>query len=499
MIGVSVYAQDTRKQDLSDLAQKFKDSLDYSGVFLVANGTTILLEKAYGYANMEHTVKNTINTKFRIASISKMFVSYAIFILADKKEVDFNESIEKYFPSLKKEFSKQITIKHLITHSSGLTRDIDILSPKSSHENYTEEEFITILNSTNLQSTPGKSYSYSNVGFSLLGRIIEKATKKNFNEAMSQLIFKPLKLKNTGHEIEGHIVADMANGYNAIGEELFKSSHENKSHVFAAGSMYSNAKDLLLFAKEVIDGDLISDKMHKLYLKSGGWVTWKYSGNLNNQKSVGQFLMHSGSCPGYRATIGLFLEDNTVVIGLSNKVPINTALIYNKLGNIAVGLEPEELFKPHIIKLTPDIINGKFKSAIEKYDQLLKSNPNNEKMKVGELNTMGYLYLEYNKTKEAINFFKFATMLFPKNSNAFDSLGEALIKDGQGLEGVQMYEQSLKLNSKNENAKAAIKQFKNGNTKDGIKKFNIEYQIIFFLLLFTVIGGFWIYLRKSKE
>lgn len=459
MFGSSLYAQDTRKQDLNDLAQKFKDSLNYSGVFLVANDTTTLLEKAYGYANIEHAVKNTTDTKFRIASISKMFVSYAIFILADKKEIDFDEPIEKYFPTLKKEFSKQITIKHLINHSSGLTRDIDILSPKSSHENYTEEEFITILNSTNLQSTPGKSYSYSNVGFSLLGRVIERVTKKKFNDAMNYLIFEPLKLKNTGHEIEGQIITDMSNGYNALQEELFKSSHENKSHVFAAGSMYSNAQDLLLFAKEVIDGNLISDKMQKLYLKSGGWVTWNYTANLNNQKSDGQFLMHGGSCPGYRAVIGIFLNDKTVVIGLSNNTPINTSLIYNKLGNVAVGLKPEKIFKPHISKLTADIINGEFETALEKYDYLIKSNPDNEKLKIGELNSMGYSYLEYNKTKEAISFFKFATILFPKNSNAFDSLGEALIKDGQELEGVQMYKKSLKLNSKNENAKSVIKQF----------------------------------------
>ncbi|TJY31595.1 serine hydrolase domain-containing protein [Pontimicrobium aquaticum] len=467
MISISLYAQDNRKQDLNDLAEKFKDSLDYSGVFLVADDTSVLLEKAYGYANMEHSVKNKIDTKFRIASISKMFVSYAIFILADNKEIDFNESIEKYFPLLKRELSEKITIKHLLSHSSGLIRDIDNISSKSFHENYTEEEFITILNSTNLQSTPGKRSSYSNVGFSLLGRIIEKVTKKNFNEAMSQLIFKPLKLKNTGHEIEGHIITDLANGYNAIGEELFKSSHENKSHVFAAGSMYSSAHDLLLFAKEVLRGSLISNETRKLYLKTkgystfSGWVTWNYSSNLNNQTSSGQFLMHGGSCPGYRATIGIFLEAKTVVIGLSNKAPINTSLIYNKLGNIAVGLEPEELFKPNLSKLTTNILDGKFESTIEKYDKLLKSNPNNEKLKIDELNTMGYLYLEYNKTKEAINFFKFATMLFPKNSNAFDSLGEALIRDGKESEAIKMYEKSLKLNPKNENAKAVIRQYNN--------------------------------------
>lgn len=505
LIVISAYAQDNRKQYLSDISEKFKDSLDYSGVFLVSNDSTILLQKAYGYSNIEHKVKNTIDTKFRIASISKMFVSYAIFILADQNKIDFDESIEKYFPSLKKELSKEITIKHLLGHSSGLIRDIDRLSSKSYHENYTEKEFITLLNSTNLQSIPGRSYSYSNVGYSLLGRIIERVTKKEYNDAMNYLIFQPLNLKNTGHEIEGQIIPNIASGYNSLGEELFKSSHENKSHVFASGSMYSTAHDLLLFAKEIFKGSLISSKTHEIYLGtnkedskiSSGWVSWTYTSNLSKQKvndqvltidnsalyykksknqvlklganslscpggnSTGKVLWHGGSCPGFRVTMNLYLEDNIVVIGLSNKVPINIPLIYNKLGNIALGLEPEKLFKPHLTKFTKDIIQGNFKTAIQKYERLLKENPNNEELKAGELNTLGYMYLEYSKTKEAINVFKFATILFPKNANAFDSLGEALLSDGNESEAIEMYKKSLKLNSRNENAKAIIKQLKN--------------------------------------
>jgi len=469
MIGVSLYGQDKRKQHLNDLAQKFNDSLNYNGVFLVANENTTLLEKAYGYSNMEHAVKNTIDTKFRIASISKMFVSYAIFILADKDKIDLEDSLEKYFPSLNKEYSKQITIKQLLTHSSGLIREINNFSSKTSHDNYSEKELISIINSTNLQFAPGSSSSYSNVGYSLLGRIIEKVTKKKYNEAMNHLIFEPLQLKNTGHEIEGQIISNMANGYNVMNQEYYKSSHENKSHVFAAGSLYSNAHDLLLFAKEIISGSLISKESRELYLKSennqtvSGWVTWTYSANLTNKKTNGQLLMFGGSCPGYRATISLFLEDKTVVIALSNKVPTNTSLIYNKLGNVAVGLDPEELFMPYLPKLTTHIINGKFENALEKYNSLLLSNPNNEKITAGDLNTLGYLYLEYDKTKEAINIFKFATMLFPKNANAFDSLGEALIKDGQEFEGIQIYKKSLELNSKNENAKKLIKEFSKRN------------------------------------
>lgn len=462
-LSTNSYAQN-EKTHLHELAQKIKDSLSYSGVLLVSRNDTILLEKAYGYANAGYAIRNKIDTKFRIASLSKMFVSYVIYILVGKKKIDLNDTLDKYFFDLDKKFSSHIRIRHLLNHTSGLLRSIDNLSNKTIHDYYSENELISIVNSTELKFPPGSSFSYSNIGYSLLGWIIEKVTKKEFNQAMSDLIFKPLGLQNTGHEIEGQIVKNKAEGYNLINNQVYKSFHENKSHVFAAGSLYSNTSDLLLFGKEIMTGSLLSESMRKCYLESknnrttSGWVTWNYKVNLKGQKSEGQLLMHGGSCPGFRSSLTIFLDHNIIVIGLSNKTPLNTSLVYNKLGNVALGLAPEEIYQPYLFKLTPYIVNRQYDKALRQYENFQLRQPNRESLKVGDLNQLGYSYLGYHKIEEAINIFDFAALLFPTNANIYDSIGEAYMLKGDKINAIKNYKKSLELNPDNKSAKMVIEQ-----------------------------------------
>ncbi|MBP93823.1 MAG: hypothetical protein CMC55_06880 [Flavobacteriaceae bacterium] len=452
------------KSSLSTLAEAFHDSLSFNGSLLVAKDNMILLNKSYGYSNFEHGTKNSNQTPFRIASVSKMFTSYAVYILASQKRLSLDDPITKYIPSLDSKF-KNISISQLLKHKSGLVRSIDNYLESAPHLTYNKNEIIEAINNTDLNLEVNNKLHYSNVGYILLGLVIEKVTNETYGNAMKDLIFTPLGLNQTFHEIEGVIILNRASGYNMLEGEIFKSSHENKSHVLAAGSLMSSTTDLFLFSKELIRGSLLNKELHKHYLTldenfrtNSGLVTWNYTSKLASEKATGQVVMHSGLSPGFSSSVAIFLDHNLIVIGLSNQNPIDMSLVYNKLGNVALGFEEETVGTPTLNKLVDYIVMGNFDEAIKRYDNILKKDPN-LKIKPKELNGLGYSYLQYLINEKAINVFTFFTMIYPENANAFDSLGEAYLTNNNIEKAIKYYKKSIELNPNNIVAKKIVNEY----------------------------------------
>ena len=398
-----------------------------------------LLTFTEGNASHEFNVLHQRETKFRIASISKMMTSYAIFILKSQNKLTLDQPISSFFPELKKEISSKVTIEHLLKHQSGLLRDFDMLSDEINARPISPKEIITLLNNTELAFEPGTSRAYSNVGYTLLGLIISRIMELPYGEAMQTLLFDPLKMQSTGHEVFDDIVENKATGYDRLHNELVKSKSGYPSHVLGAGSLYSNAPDLLKFSEEIQNGNLLSKEDRELYLRDngnfqteGGWVTWRYG----NQALGKQVIMHGGSTPGFRSVIAIFLTDSITVVALTNQTPMSISLYYNKLGNAALSGEKEDVLEPQLDKLLPLILEGKLDFAQKLYEQNLTLIQGIEKIKPHEINSCGYSFLEHSRINEAIEIFRFAIQLFPNNANAYDSLGEALLKNGQTEEAI---------------------------------------------------------------
>lgn len=452
------------KEELLFLSKQFKDSLNFNGSLFVVKNNEVLLDKSYGYSNFEHNTKITNETPFRIASVSKMFTSYAIYILASQSKLTLEDKVVKYLPKLNSKFNN-IKISHILNHRSGLTRIVDNYLENAPHLTYSSEEIINAVNKTDLAFQPDESFQYSNVGYSLLGLIIESVTNQDYGEAMKSLIFSPLRLKQTSHEIEGRVIKNIASGYNFLEGETLKSEHENKSHVLAAGSIMSSINDLYRFSQEIIKGTLLTKELHQQYLEldqnfrtHGGLITWNYSSKLPLEEKGGQIVMHSGLCPGFSSTVAIFLEHNLVVIGLSNRNPIDMSKMYNKLGNVALGFEKEIVNTPTINKLNALIVKGKLNEALKLYRTLLDKD-DAHKIKATELNNLGYNYLQYQMNKKAIKVFTFFTMVYPENANAYDSLGEAYATDNSTDEAIKAYKKAIDLNPNNTTAKKIINEY----------------------------------------
>lgn len=465
LVSSFIHAQDARSENLSQTFEKIQDSLGFNGIIAATERDSLFFVKSAGFANMEFQVPVSSDTKFRIASLSKPIISYAIYILVDQGKINFKKNISTYIPNISKEIGDSVLVEHLINHTGGLIRDFDILHGGNASKHYTRDEIVDLINQSKLQSIPGDRYSYSNTGYTLLAMIIENVMDRSLNESLKMLLFTPLNMNATGHEERGVLYTNFSSGYDALGETILKSSYEDKSHVHGAGSLYSTVTDLSKFASEVIKGSLMSDETYAKYITDkggnvagGGWITWTYGSRLPGSPKNGQILYFSGSCPGYRSFMGIYLEHEIAVIGLMNKVPINTSLLNNKFGNIMLGYDPEEISKPAFQVFLPSILDGDLSEVKARYYTMISENSNSS-ITAQELNQTGYLLLSHGRISQAIKVFSFMTMIYPDNSNAFDSLGEALIANGDIEEGVEAYKKSLELNPANGNALAMLEQY----------------------------------------
>ena len=143
---------------------------EFSGVILVAQNDNIIFNKAYGLKNTQENGLNNINTVFDICSITKQFTAAAILKLSMENKVSVNDKLSKYFDAVPED-KKNITLHQLLTHSSGLVSDVG-----GDYDTVTEKDFLNKVFRSRLISPVGEKFNYSNIGYSLLGLIIEKAS-----------------------------------------------------------------------------------------------------------------------------------------------------------------------------------------------------------------------------------------------------------------------------------------------------------------------------------
>lgn len=187
---------------LSELADK-----DFSGVVLVAQDGKVILAKGYGFADRAGKVPYTTDTVFDIGSITKPFTGSAILKLEMDGKLKVTDPITKFFKDVP-DGKNEITVHHLLTHTAGF-RD----SLGGDYDKVARDDFVRLALASKLQSKPGKSYSYSNVGYSLLGAIIEQVTGASYEKYLRDSLFKPAGMAKTGYVLPKWGKDEVAHGY----------------------------------------------------------------------------------------------------------------------------------------------------------------------------------------------------------------------------------------------------------------------------------------------
>src|SRR5665213_1644478 len=191
----------------------------FSGVILVARGNRVLVHKASGLADRERNIRNTVETKFPLESITKQFTTAAILLLAEDGKLSLSDSIAKYYPAIPPAW-KDITIAQLLTHSSGIDNGA------VNFQSY--RDFVLQSAKSPLAFAPGTDILYSNAGYGLLTAVIENVSGKNCADFVQSRIFVPVEMSDSGY---GAIPGDAVKGYirsisPASGHEIWQSGSQ---------------------------------------------------------------------------------------------------------------------------------------------------------------------------------------------------------------------------------------------------------------------------------
>jgi CubicO group peptidase (beta-lactamase class C family) len=299
----------------------------------VSTDGKVLLQKAYGMADLEHDVPNEPDTIFEAGSVSKQFTAAAVLLLAQEGKLSLDDPARKYVPELP-DYGAPLTIRHMLQHTSGLRDWGEIGSiagwPRTSRA-YTHSHVLDILRrQKSLNFTPGDQYSYSNSGYNLAAIIVSRVSGKPFAEFSRERIFEPLGMTRTSWRDDfTRIVKDRAMAYTTTPggfrtEMPFENVHGN-------GGLLTTVGDLLKWNENFVEpkvGDAAFLKIQQEpgRLNSGQAHQYALGLTVRDYKGLPE-VGHSGSTAGYRAHLTRFPQQRLSVAVLCN-VSSGTATQY---------------------------------------------------------------------------------------------------------------------------------------------------------------------------
>lgn len=303
---------------------------DFSGCVLIARQSQVLARKCYKNANYELSVANTPRSKFHIASVTKSFTAAAIVILEKQRKLRYTDKLSLYIPDFPN--GDKITIVELLEHSSGIPSYYSIPEYEDLKLRPVQfDDLIAIMRKKPLEFEPGSKYSYSDTGYAFLAYIIEKVSGKSYDQFITDRIFTPLGMKDSGTFSDTVLLSNRASGYQPwIGSGgLRNPPFYDKTIITGSGSLYSSLDDLYSWYEGI--------KQKRLFdIKS---LDYPYGwGDREFERK--KFIEQSGRDPGYVARIAAFLDQDVVVIVLSNIEAGADDPIAKGLEAIAFGGDP---------------------------------------------------------------------------------------------------------------------------------------------------------------
>ncbi len=184
---------------INELMSAYAENGQFNGTILVKKGENIIYKNAFGYANREWDIQNTIDSKFLIGSIGKPFTALMTLILVNDGLIDLNATTNTYIPEYSGPGENKVTIHQMLTHTSGIPNHgaIPNLSKKLVRWSYDTDQYLELIQNIELKFEPGAAFEYSGIAFNLLAIICEKVTKKEFGDLLKERIFIPLEMTDT--------------------------------------------------------------------------------------------------------------------------------------------------------------------------------------------------------------------------------------------------------------------------------------------------------------
>ena len=308
----------------------------FSGAVLVVKDGKPMLSEAYGLADREHKVPNTLKTRFRIGSMNKMFTATSILQLAQAGKLGLNDALGKNLTDYpNKDVASKVTIHELLTHTGGTG---DIFGPEFEAHRLdlrTLDDYVKLYGKRDPEFDPGSKWEYSNYGFILLGAIIEKVSGQIYYDYVREHIYVPADMTSTGSEPEDRAVPDRSIGYMRAPEGWKPNNDTLPYRGTSAGGGYSTVEDLVKFGI-AIEGNKLLDAHYTELLTTGkpGTPDDSYAYGFGDQKVNGtRCFGHGGGAPGMNGDLKICPAGGYIIAVLANMDPPAASRVSDFIAN----------------------------------------------------------------------------------------------------------------------------------------------------------------------
>ncbi len=313
-----------RKETAGNIEKFFQlaESYGYSGNVLISRKGIVLLKRGYGWQDREKKIKETAETIFDVGSVTKQFTAAAILNLEAEGKLSVNDRLSKYFPAAPDD-KKDITLHQLLTHSAGFPGAIG-----DDYDLITAEAFMELAFKTKLLYVPGASYDYSNVGYSILGIVIEKVSGKKYENYLHDALFVPAGMLHTGYLLPGFKNEQLAVAYRD--DERWGTMLEHKWaadgpgwHLKANGGILSTLDDMYKWYvamrnKTVLPASELSRQFAPHVRETGAETFYGYGWVIEPSEKGDTIIWHNGGNGAFNTYMGFDLKNDLVMIISSN-------------------------------------------------------------------------------------------------------------------------------------------------------------------------------------
>jgi CubicO group peptidase (beta-lactamase class C family) len=442
----------------------------FSGAIAVVKNGEIIINKGYGDANKETKTLNNPNTIFDIGSNTKQFTATAILKLVELGKLKVTDSLNTYFTGLPVD-KRSITIHQLLTHTAGFSESIgNDYSSFGKLSKISQKDFFEKLFASKLLSEPGEKYSYSNTGYSTLGRIIELASGQSYEAFLNEHLFTPAGMKQTGYLLPKWNIKQLSRGYNrnVIETEptitLYQEAGFVNWHLKGNGGINSTQNDMLLWHKALKTNKILSKKSFKKLItpyphtsSPKSTSSYGYGWGIKNSKATNTLrVSHNGSNGTFSHTIIWYPEEGLYTVYSTNA---NSSKV-EYIGYTVAKIILDKSYSPEPIKnnayfYTVNYIRQYSRDESKELLTLLQENYADDLRNGRLLNSIGNLLIGMlNENLDwALELFKMNIQLYPKDGNFWDSLGDGYKANSLKKDAIKSYQKAIELGNKSSQKK----------------------------------------------
>ncbi|HIC8754700.1 serine hydrolase domain-containing protein [Elizabethkingia anophelis] len=302
-----------KEKSEKDIVLNFYKHGHFNGTILIVKNGKVICDTVLGYKSFEEKSLLTKDTPFCIASITKPFTAVGIMLLQQQHLLSYDDKASRYVPSLPV-YAQNITIRQLLTHTSGLP-DYENVLIMGSHKITNKDVLDFLKKQSDLRFLSGSKFEYSNSGYVVLGQIIEVLSGESYSKFMQNSIFTPLKMHHSFvYDSETIPSSNIAKAY-----DVHKKPDNYSLLTTGDGSIYSTTWDLYKFDQALRKQQLLNNENSKLMYELPVLKDGKLSEYGFGWYTTDNAAMHTGGIDGFRSLLWRDRSSNTCIIALTNQ------------------------------------------------------------------------------------------------------------------------------------------------------------------------------------